>query len=197
MNSSSDPPPKRKPERFHGRARSAQPGTCEWPGCTQAGEFRAPKSATPERDGYRWYCLEHVRDFNAGYNYFEGLEPGAAQAARRGHPGWERGTRPFAHNASAMHIDDPMEIFAGQRGFGAQYAEHPGAAGKPLSPEDRASLRILGLTADATLKDIKLRYKDLVRKLHPDAHGGDRRHEAALRRVIDAYTHLAKSPAFL
>ncbi|QCI80012.1 J domain-containing protein [Hankyongella ginsenosidimutans] len=73
----------------------------------------------------------------------------------------------------------------------------PGAAGKPLSPEDRASLRILGLTADATLKDIKLRYKDLVRKLHPDAHGGDRRHEAALRRVIDAYTHLAKSPAFL
>ncbi|WP_342776677.1 hypothetical protein [Hankyongella ginsenosidimutans] len=37
----------------------------------------------------------------------------------------------------------------------------------------------------------------MVRKLHPDAHGGDRRHEAALRRVIDAYTHLAKSPAFL
>ncbi len=197
MSSPSDPPPKRKPERFHGRARAAQPGTCDWPGCDQAGEFRAPKSASPERDGYHWYCLDHVRDFNAGYNYFAGIEQGAAEQARKGHPSWERSTRPFAHNASTVHLDDPMEIFAGQRGFGPQFSERPGPSGKPLSEEDRLSLRILGLTTETTMQQIKLRYKDLVRQLHPDAHGGDRKHEAALRRVIDAYTHLAKSPAFL
>jgi curved DNA-binding protein CbpA len=55
---------------------------------------------------------------------------------------------------------------------------------------------VLGLGMDADRKALRQRYSDLVRKFHPDRNGGDRSHEAALQRVIEAYQQLRKSPAF-
>ena len=60
--------------RFHGRAEAR--GACAHPGCDAPGEFRAPAGRGPSFDGpgdWRWLCLDHVREFNAGYNYFEGM----------------------------------------------------------------------------------------------------------------------------
>ena len=37
---------------------------------------------------------------------------------------------------------------------------------------------------------IKSRYKDLVKRLHPDANGGDRSSEDKLREIIRAYKYL-------
>jgi len=70
------------------------------------------------------------------------------------------------------------------------------ADGKPLSGRDRSALNVLGLGTDADRKALRQRYSDLVRKFHPDRNGGDRRHEAALQQVIEAYQQLRKSPAF-
>jgi len=43
------------------------------------------------------------------------------------------------------------------------------------------------------LNDIKARYKELVKRFHPDANGGDRAAEDQLRKVIQAYDYLKKS----
>ncbi len=46
------------------------------PGCTGPGEFRAPGTQGSSFDGpgdWRWFCLDHVREFNAGYDWFEGM----------------------------------------------------------------------------------------------------------------------------
>jgi hypothetical protein len=59
-------------DRFHGRVRAWAP--CDWPDCPNEGEFVRPACA-PGFDGpgdYRWFCLDHIRAFNAGYDYFEG-----------------------------------------------------------------------------------------------------------------------------
>ncbi|MGE5388624.1 MAG: DnaJ domain-containing protein, partial [Hyphomicrobiales bacterium] len=37
---------------------------------------------------------------------------------------------------------------------------------------------------------IRARYKDLVKRLHPDANGGDRSREEKLREIIHAYKTL-------
>ena len=37
---------------------------------------------------------------------------------------------------------------------------------------------------------IKARFKALVKRLHPDANGGDRGSEDKLREIIQAYNHL-------
>ena len=69
--------------------------------------------------------------------------------------------------------------------------------GKPLSGQDRASLKVLGLAPDADRTALRKRYSELVRTYHPDRNGGDRSHEAMLQKVIAAYQQLRQAPAFL
>lgn len=114
---------------------------------------------------------------------------------REAAPGWERQTRAFAANAYAGGFDDPIGVMKarmGARGFAAP----PARGARVLDKADMVALRTLDLDENASFTDIRARYKEKVRVLHPDANGGDRTHEAELRRVIDAYTHLKESPAF-
>ncbi len=61
----------------------------------------------------------------------------------------------------------------------------------PLYDADAlAALEILGLGKDATAGDIEKSYRFLAKRFHPDANGGDRRFEAFLRQVIEAYQKL-------
>jgi hypothetical protein len=186
----------RKTDRFHGRVRDGVPRCCDVPDCPEPGEFRAPRSRSPESDGHYHFCLDHVRDYNARWDYFSGLTRDQIEEAQRGHPSWERATFPFAHNGRESYVhpygpggpklDDPVGAFAGQPRFTRTTA----APGVPEA--DRQALLTLGL--EATVRSdaaaIRRAYKALVRRYHPDSNGGDRRHEAQLRKVIDAYTHL-------
>ena len=75
--------------RFHGRV-EANGRACAQPGCDAPGEFRAPypEAVTVGRDGpapFRWLCLDHVRAFNSGYNFFSGMS--ADEIHRRGFAG--------------------------------------------------------------------------------------------------------------
>jgi DnaJ-class molecular chaperone len=52
------------------------------------------------------------------------------------------------------------------------------------------ALMTLELDGSATQAKIKARYKDLVKRHHPDANGGDRSSEDRLREIIQAYNYL-------
>ena len=54
----------------------------------------------------------------------------------------------------------------------------------------------MGLGLDTDLRRLRRRYSELVRRYHPDRNGGDRRHEARLGRVVEAYQLLRKSAVF-
>ena len=45
---------------------------CDWNNCKKEGEFKAPI----ERDNskkFRLLCLEHIKEFNKNWNYFNGM----------------------------------------------------------------------------------------------------------------------------
>lgn len=177
---------------------------CSEPGCDRPGEFRAPiGDYRPSGEGpgrFRYLCLEHVREFNAGYNFFTGMTPDEIHDAQRPYAGWERETRAFAHNGADApprwsDFSDPLDAI-GARFRARMEAERARADGKPLTPDERAALGVLGLTVDADLKAVRARYSELVRKFHPDRNGGDRRHEAALQKTVEAYQTLRKAAAF-
>lgn len=187
--------------RFHGRIEGTG-RECEHPGCAAAGEFRAPPLEGPAGEGppaFRWFCLDHVRAFNAGYNYFDGMTADEIHYAQRPLAGWERETRAFARAGSGdqgprwSDFADPLDAI-GARYRRVHAPERPD--GKPLSGEDRRSLDVLGLAADADRSALRRRYSELVRKYHPDRNGGDRTHEGKLREVITAYQQLRQAPAF-
>jgi hypothetical protein len=174
---------------------------CSHPGCDAAGEFRAPGTRSPSFDGpgeWRYFCLDHVRAFNADYNYFEGMSAEEIEAMRTPYGGWERETRAFSANGSPpprwSDFVDPLDAIGAR--FRSQAAPAMRRDGRVLSEADRRHLRTLGLETDADRRALRARYAELVRRYHPDRNGGDRGHEKALQAVIEAYTALKGRPAF-
>lgn len=194
-------------DRFHGRVQG-KGRPCDWPDCPNEGEFRAPGARAPGFDGpgtYRWFCLDHIRVFNAGYDYFEGMSPEEIWQAQSPIHGWASETRAFRPTAgvddapSWADFTDPLEaINARARGFSRaqQAAQAQRADGRVLTPDERKALGVLDLPLDADRRALRVRYSDLVRRFHPDRNGGDRTHEGKLQQVIEAYQLLRKAAAF-
>jgi hypothetical protein len=185
--------------KFHGRVPGAR--ECSVDGCHQPGEFRAPAEEGPRNGfdgpgGWRWMCLDHVRQFNAGYNFFNGMTAEEIGEQQRPYAGWERETRAFTgvgKNPRWADFIDPLDAI--QARF---RVERPVERkdGRPLSDGNRRDLKVLDLEPDADRRALRQRYADLVRRYHPDRNGGDRSHEKALQAVIEAYTRLKGAAAF-
>ena len=182
---------------MHGRVEGAR-ARCAAPGCTAPGEFKAPLQAA-NFDGpgaWRFLCLDHVREHNSTYNYFEGMSPDEISEAQSPLAGWDRPSRRFAANGSDpppawSDFADPLDAIAGRFG-------NIRARAKPsrFNREERRALDVLGLGEDADRHGVRQRYSNLVRRYHPDKNGGDRSHEGRLGEVIAAYQLLRKSVAF-
>jgi DnaJ-domain-containing protein 1 len=195
---------KQNRDRFHGRVRGARQA-CAHLGCVEVGEFRAPGYRAPGFNGpgdYRWLCLTHVREFNARYNFFDGMTREEIEDAQMPMAGWATETRAFAQSGvdsppKWADFHDPLDAISARfKGRMADAAPRPRADGKPLSPEDRSALNILGLDQDADRAALRSRYSQLVRKYHPDRNGGDRSFEKKLQSVVEAYQTLRVSATY-
>jgi hypothetical protein len=181
----------RQHDRFHGRVRGSQ-RRCGYAGCRAAGEFRAPgyRSASPDGPGdYQFLCLDHVREYNARYDYFAGMSREEIEEAQMPTAGWATETRAFNHSSvdqppkwSDFH--DPLEAISARFRGGVATARPQSSR---FTPEDRRALKQLGLDETADRKALRQRYSELVRKYHPDRNGGDRSFEKKLQAVVEAY----------
>ena len=84
--------------RMHGKVEGAT-DRCAVPGCRGIGEYKAPvQPANFDGPGdYRLLCLDHVRQHNSKYNYFEGMSPEEIAEAQGPLGGWERPSRRFVN----------------------------------------------------------------------------------------------------
>ena len=57
----------------------APPQCCDAPGCEKEAGYRAPRSRTTLND-YFWFCLEHVREYNARWDYYKGMSSAQIEA---------------------------------------------------------------------------------------------------------------------
>lgn len=167
----------------------AAPGRpCDSPDCPLMGEYRAPKSRRSLRD-YWWFCLEHVRAYNAHWDYYKGMTPGEIEAALRADTSWQRPSWPLGRLGHAAWeeevLRDPLHVLAsgGLRGNGHK-------PGESVPTELREPLATLGLSWPTTLDAVKTRYKELAKRHHPDANGGDRAAEERLKTINLAYATL-------
>ena len=61
-----------------------------------------------------------------------------------------------------------------------------------MSAEAKA-LSTMDLSPPVTLDKLKARYKELVKRFHPDTHGGDKAAEERLKLINQAYSTLRNS----
>lgn len=171
---------------------------CSWQGCREKAEYKAPLGRGKEGQ-YRWFCLDHVREYNKNYNYFNGMSDDDVIAFQRdaltGHRptapigvrGEHRGGRGAGNGWGPFH-EDPFGLFSD----GETVINPEPERRRPRGPE-RAAFEVLGIGDDASKEAIKSRYKTLVKRHHPDANKGDRSSEDRLRNVINAYNVLRRA----
>jgi len=183
-----------KPDRPQAATAPRRP--CARPGCDGDGSYKVTKSR--ERLGeYMWLCLDHARAHNESWDYFAGMDEGAIEAFRNDAVTGHRPTWPLGKRAARMQ--NPFGRFTVEDGFGQfeQDAEeskpHVRRPERTLTRLQMQALETLHLEHSATLLEIKARYKELVKRFHPDANGGDRGAEERLKQVIKAYGVLRAS----
>ena len=180
---------------MHGRVEGAR-DRCAVPGCGEPGEYKAPlEPANFNGPGsWRFLCLDHVREHNARYNFFDGMSLDEITAAQDVYGGWDRSVRAFSPTANATpawsDFADPLDAIS------ARFRPIREGAQSRFSKPERRALSVLGLGEDCDRHALRSRYSKLVRRYHPDKNGGDRSHETRLRDVIEAYQSLKCSAAF-
>ena len=161
----------------------SDPGSrgCEWPECRSEGDFRAPRSRSDLRN-FRWFCLDHVRAYNQSWDYFAGLDETGIEEVLKRDQVWDRPTWPLGSSpVGASNFSDPFGL------FGERYEA------RPHTPRDVA-LTVLGLDDTASVEDIKIRYKSLAKKHHPDANNGSKNAEKKFIALKEAYNLLTRDP---
>lgn len=197
ISAASDKKKRTKGKRGMSGAFETSTRACDTRGCTQAGQYRAPKS--PDTlDDYYWFCRDHVREYNLKWNFFQGATEEEFEKFIDKDRVWGRETKPFGKRGSEdrawqrLGVEDPMEI------LGANATLNPGrvAVGRKLPPTERRALEILEAKDTWTKPEIRKLYKSLVKDLHPDMNGGDRSDEERLQEVVWAWDQIKDSRNF-
>lgn len=165
---------------------------CSWEDCGADASFKAPKSkgsiGSNRPDDYHYFCADHIGEYNKNWNFFSGMSEAEIDAFRHdaltGHlPTWDRETR---KHSKRFGIDDINEALARFRGQTTKKTHHDPEPPK-LTEQQRKALAVMDLPLDATAKQIKQRYKALVKQLHPDVNYGDRQSEERFKLVAESY----------
>lgn len=179
-------------------ARTPTARPCGKAGCMGEGTFKVPR-ARDRLNEHLWFCLEHAREHNEHWDYFNGMSEAEIEAFRSDALTGHRPTWPLGKRAARAHNGDRIYTFRDHHGLFGDAFEKDGAAAaknrpaRPLTAPQAHALDVLNLEAGASLHQIKARYKELVKRFHPDANGGDRGAEERLKRVIQAYGVLRAS----
>lgn len=175
---------------------------CQWKGCDKPGSHKAPMGRG--RDGFYYhFCIDHVRQYNHNYNYFDGMSDAEVEDFRKdaltGHrPTWKAGANAWAHGTRDGARSADAEGLGAQAKTTIRKPRSSRAATAPeyqrqLKPLERKAMRTLELSDHAGREEIKAKFKELVKLHHPDANGGDSRSEEKLREIIQAYNYLKQS----
>ncbi|GAA4644258.1 J domain-containing protein [Pontixanthobacter gangjinensis] len=191
--------------KFHGRF-EGRGQDCHAPGCSEAGEFRAPGTYANSFDGpgdSRWFCLDHIREFNAGYDWFEGMSADEIFEAQSPIAGWRTENNAFRGDAGIdgmprwADYSDPLDAISGRAAsIKARAGQNYQATRSKFDLKEQEALKTMGLSDEIDRQALRRRYSELVRQYHPDRNGGDRGYETRLGKVVDAYQLLKKSAVF-
>ena len=180
------------PKKARAKAKEeAKAPVCDRPDCDKPGGYKAPKGRDAE--GAYWnFCVDHVREYNKGYNYFSGMDSDEvadfARKAETGHrPTWKMGG-----NAHAQDWERESRARLNRAGrakdpFGFAEDGKAPAREKRVHKAERKALDTLGLDAGASKEAMTARFKALMARYHPDLNGGDNSDQERLRDIIQAY----------
>jgi hypothetical protein len=138
-----------------------------------------PAPASPSRlQERRWFCLEHVREYNRTWNFYAHMTPEQMERERRRDTVWQRPTWPFSRLAPAT--SRPKARQEPPRGFGRM----------PETRQERLAVAVLGLIVPYTRQSLKACYRAKAKTAHPDVNPDKPNAEERFKRLREAYMTL-------
>ena len=160
---------------------------CDLNNCNNIGEYKAPI----ERDNskkFRLLCLEHIKEFNKNWNYFNGMSDSQVLNFIKSDLTWHKPTQSFNSSDNFFKIlwnnalnDDLNNKSNTELNHMRQYI---------FDKSDVKAFSILGLNVGVKWESIHMKFKKLVKKFHPDMNEGNKKFEDKLKNITLAYTQL-------
>ncbi len=171
---------------------------CEFPGCDEDGPHKAPRAPDDLRT-YRWFCLDHVREYNRAWNFFEGWTRRDIEHFQRADVTGHRPTWPV-YGKKPLHeeMDDLESVFHNfsHEWFGEGKRQNNGEKNGKDKKRNSAAMDIkracntLDLKPGFNRAELRSRYMKLAKTHHPDLNGGSKESEELLKSINQAYTYL-------
>lgn len=156
---------------------------CDMAGCRAHGEFKAPKNRGLNE--YYHFCLDHVRDYNKAWNFFEGMSDSDIENFTVNSFYGERPTWKYGVNGNYDDLYQKAWQYYNFTDEAPPRSEYE----KKYSPEIEA-MAIMNLEPPLTLEGIRARYREMAKKHHPDRNKGCPKSEELFKSVNMAYTIL-------
>ena len=166
--------------------------SCEWPGCTDEARHRAPRSREKSTE-FCWFCQPHAAQYNKAWNFFANMTEDEVEAIIRydtvwNRPSWPIGTGPTINAFMRGQFADPFNAFDTTDSSNSQSSSSTSdtASGREL----KQALGVFGLEKLGRESDIKRRYKELVKRHHPDAQTKNEDSDERIKEINHAYSVL-------
>lgn len=173
---------KKRPRKYFAPQNEGVRHKCDHPGCQKEGEFKAPKDRSLKT--YYWFCLEHVQEYNAKWNYYTDEEEIPEYET------FHKKTRFSGFHSKIKYkfgcdLNEELEFLHSFTGY------DKAKEGLYFSREDRAEMEKLEIKSDEfNLNNLKKQYKKLAKTCHPDLHPEDKEAEEKFKRLTSAYKKL-------
>ena len=163
---------------------------CDWDNCNDEGSFKAPIEKDNSKK-YRLLCLKHIKIFNKNWNYFENMNNQEIEYFIKSDLTWHKSTKKFNSSDNFFNIlwnnalDDKLNIFNTSNFKDFKKAN--------ITPQDKDALQVLELNDEVKWEQIHFKFKELVKKYHPDKNQGNKKFEEKLKKITLAYSQLKKT----
>ncbi len=154
---------------------------CDHVDCLEEGLYPAPKSRTRLNERY-YFCLEHVREYNKRWNYFEGFSEDEMYRQMQKDIVGDRPTWP---SSISVKLEARLHDFI--RKFTKDTGESPHKKAPTTLSKEAQAMQVLGLPPQTDTKTIKSRYRELVKKYHPDKNPDNPKAAERFKIIAEAY----------
>ena len=163
---------------------------CDWENCNEIGAYKAPVEKDNSRK-YRLLCLNHIKIFNKNWNYFENMNDQEIEFFIKSDLTWHKSTKTFGSSDNFFNIlwnnalDDKLNIFKSSNFRDFKKTK--------VSQQDKDALQVMELNDEVKWEQIQSKFKELVKKYHPDKNEGNKKFEDKLKKITLSYSQLKKT----
>tara|TARA_Y100001970_G_scaffold66252_1_gene84648 strand:- start:2377 stop:2898 length:522 start_codon:yes stop_codon:yes gene_type:complete len=161
---------------------------CDWNNCFKEGSYKAPIEKDNSKK-YRMLCLDHVKEFNKNWNYFEGMNDDQIYDFLKSDMTWHKPTQSFNSSDNFFKIlwNNALKDEIHKYKLNG-HLDHMSRF--KFNNNDIKAFSILGISVGIKWERVQEKFKKLVKKFHPDMNAGNKKYEEKLKVITLAYTQL-------